>query len=173
MFVFPKIRLTRTAVAFVCVSTEPPETTARLVCGTTGTGGGSEPRLRMPTLAFVRSPNPPPVYYQFVSVAACECNNWSTECRFNEELYMKSRRGGECQNCGGNRAGPHCELCQENHYISPEKDAQGRQACLPCDCHPTGTSHSSLPPSPLSPLIFQAPPTCSVPSRGNVSVSPG
>ena len=45
-------------------------------------------------------------------VTACECNGWSTRCRFNEELYMESRRGGECIDCGGNRDGPHCEICQ-------------------------------------------------------------
>ena len=41
--------------------------------------------------------------------------------------------------CGGNRDGPHCEVCQPNHYISPIKDAYGRQPCLACDCDPTGT----------------------------------
>ena len=74
---------------------------------------------------------------------ACECNGWSTKCRFNEEQYMRTRRGGECLECGGNRAGPHCEECQPNHYISPVKDVQGRQPCLPCDCDPTGEDSSA------------------------------
>ena len=52
---------------------------------------------------------------------------------------MKTRRGGECMECGGNRDGPHCEVCQPNHYISPVKDAYGRQPCLACDCDPNGT----------------------------------
>ena len=43
---------------------------------------------------------------------ACECNGWSTKCRFNEEQYMRTRRGGECLKCEGNRDGPHCEVCK-------------------------------------------------------------
>lgn len=49
------------------------------------------------------------------------------------------KSGGKCDDCGGNRAGPHCEICKENHYISPVKDAYGRQPCEACDCDPTGS----------------------------------
>jgi len=42
--------------------------------------------------------------------------------------------------CGGNRDGPHCEICKPNHYISPVKDTLGRQPCEPCDCDPTGST---------------------------------
>ena len=72
---------------------------------------------------------------------------------------MRTRRGGECLECEGNRDGPHCEVCkvseagvfmnvgclcsalyQPNHYISPVKDAYGRQPCLDCDCDPQGST---------------------------------
>ena len=85
---------------------------------------------------------------------------------------MKTRRGGECLNCGGNRDGAHCELCQENHYISPVKDAQGRQACLPCDCHPTGTSaHCSLELSLTSHIPGSTDLQCSI--EGKCQCKPG
>ena len=30
---------------------------------------------------------------------------------------------------------------QPNHYISPVKDAYGRQPCLDCDCDPQGSTN--------------------------------
>ena len=80
------------------------------------------------------------IFYILISclLPACDCNDWSTQCRFSEELYMKTRRGGLCVDCGGNRDGQHCEKCKENHFISPTKDVYGRQPCLPCDCDPNG-----------------------------------
>jgi len=72
---------------------------------------------------------------------ACDCNGFSTRCRFNELLYTETGSGGECMECQGNRDGPHCEKCLENHYISPVKDIQGRQPCEPCECDPNGSVH--------------------------------
>jgi laminin gamma 1 len=34
---------------------------------------------------------------------ACDCNGFSTRCRFNEQLYTQTGRGGECLDCQGNR----------------------------------------------------------------------
>jgi len=74
----------------------------------------------------------------------CNCNEWSTRCHFNEELFAESggKSGGKCDDCGGNRDGPHCEICKDNYYISPVKDAYGRQPCESCDCDPTGSIQS-------------------------------
>ena len=83
---------------------------------------------------------------------------------------MDTGRGGECLECGGNRAGPHCEVCQENHFISPVKDAYDRQPCLPCDCDPRGESvrhYSQL----LNSVVSQAPLTSSAPLMASASVS--
>jgi len=70
----------------------------------------------------------------------CECNGWATRCQFNEELLARTGRGGECLECQGNRAGPQCERCKDDHFISPHKDNQGRQECLPCECDPNGST---------------------------------
>jgi hypothetical protein len=73
---------------------------------------------------------------------ACECNGWSSNCRFNEALYSATGHGGECLDCGGHRDGPNCERCKENHFESPVPDAQGRKPCEPCNCDPTGRETS-------------------------------
>lgn len=71
--------------------------------------------------------------------STCECNGWATRCQFSEELFRATGRGGRCLQCQGNRDGPQCERCKENHYLSLVKDKLGRQACEPCDCHPDGS----------------------------------
>jgi len=71
--------------------------------------------------------------------STCECNGWATRCQFSEELFRATGRGGRCLQCQGNRDGPQCERCKENHFLSPVKDNLGRQACEPCDCHPDGS----------------------------------
>jgi len=71
--------------------------------------------------------------------SSCDCNGWSTRCRFNEHLYTQTGSGGECMECQGNRAGQHCEICLPHHYISPVKDVQGRQPCEACQCDPNGS----------------------------------
>jgi len=75
---------------------------------------------------------------------ACDCNDWSTRCHFSEELYQTSggQSGGMCDDCGGNRDGPHCQFCLSDHYISPIKDSYGRQPCIACDCDPEGSLES-------------------------------
>lgn len=71
--------------------------------------------------------------------STCECNGWATRCQFSEELFRATGRGGRCLQCQGNRDGPQCERCKENHFISPITDKLGRQACDPCHCHPDGS----------------------------------
>ena len=39
------------------------------------------------------------------------------------------------------RGGAHCEICKENSFPSPIKDAQGRQECVMCDCNPDGSEN--------------------------------
>ena len=167
------------AAASACASTAPRGTTARPACPTTGTAGGSAPPPSGPTPASVRLALVLCFMFSYLlPPPACECNGWSTKCRFNEELYMRSRRGGECLECGGNRAGAHCEECQPNHYISPVKDVQGRQPCLPCDCDPTGED-SSLECITGNMKILkmltccQAPRSCSVQWTASAAASPG
>lgn len=71
---------------------------------------------------------------------ACECNQWSSRCRFNEQLYQETGRGGECMDCDGYRDGPHCERCLPNHFFSATEDERGRIPCEPCDCDATGST---------------------------------
>jgi len=122
----------------VCIPSNPEEPDSRMIClckhGTTGDDCGSclpdhwdRPWKR----ATSEKPNP---------CKPCECNGWASKCYFSEELYSQTKRGGMCIECGGNRDGPHCEVCQPNHYISPVKDAFGRQPCESCDCDPTGST---------------------------------
>merc|ERR1719422_643915 len=122
----------------VCIPSNPDEPDSRMIClckhGTTGDDCGScladhwdRPWKR----ATSEKPNP---------CKPCECNGWSAKCYFSEELYSQTKRGGRCIECGGNRDGPHCEICKPNHYISPIKDTLGRQPCEPCDCDPTGST---------------------------------
>ncbi|VDN15397.1 unnamed protein product, partial [Dibothriocephalus latus] len=42
---------------------------------------------------------------------ACECNDNSLRCEFNEEEYHRTGSGGVCVGCGNNTHGKHCELC--------------------------------------------------------------
>ena len=53
-------------------------------------------------------------------------------------IALKVKIENICFTVKYSRAGPHCEICQDNHYISPVKDAFGRQPCEQCDCDPTG-----------------------------------
>ena len=39
----------------------------------------------------------------FLIFLACDCNGFSTRCRFNEQLYIQTNSGGECLDCQGNR----------------------------------------------------------------------
>jgi hypothetical protein len=70
--------------------------------------------------------------------SACECNGWSSRCRFNEQLYQETGRGGECMGCEGYRDGQHCERCLPNHFFSLLQDERGRTPCEACDCDPVG-----------------------------------
>ena len=72
---------------------------------------------------------------------ACECNGWSGRCRYVEDLYTQTGDGGECLDCDGNRAGQHCEICKENHYLAKQPDAQGRIPCVDCMCDTTGNPY--------------------------------
>jgi len=72
--------------------------------------------------------------------SSCQCNGWASRCQFSEELFRATGRGGRCLQCQGNRDGPQCEKCKENHYLPAVKDNLGHsQACQPCDCHPDGS----------------------------------
>lgn len=73
-----------------------------------------------------------------LTFAACECNGWSSRCRFNEYYLRETGRGGECMDCDGKRSGQHCEQCLANHHFSPLPDERGRIPCEPCNCDATG-----------------------------------
>ena len=77
----------------------------------------------------------------FCIFLACECNGWTSRCRFNEYYYSLTGRGGECLECDGHRDGQHCERCKPNHFFSPNQDDQGRIPCEPCNCDSTGMSY--------------------------------
>ena len=79
--------------------------------------------------------------YVFLYFLACECNGWTSRCRFNEYYYSLTGRGGECLECDGHRDGQHCERCKPNHFFSPNQDDQGRIPCEPCNCDSTGMSY--------------------------------
>ncbi|CAH1787839.1 unnamed protein product [Owenia fusiformis] len=64
---------------------------------------------------------------------ACDCNGKSSRCYFDNRLYEATGEGGHCLDCRENTAGPHCERCKDNYYLSRE----GR--CENCACDPTGS----------------------------------
>ncbi|VEL06786.1 unnamed protein product [Protopolystoma xenopodis] len=70
---------------------------------------------------------------------ACQCNDNSQLCDFDESLYRTTGSGSRCIACGNNTVGTHCELCLEGHYMNPQRPT----TCLHCDCDPTGTVGSS------------------------------
>ena len=69
---------------------------------------------------------------------ACECNQWSSRCRFNEQMFQETGQGGECMDCEGNKAGQHCDRCKPDHYESKVEDEKGRTPCEACNCDPIG-----------------------------------
>jgi len=40
----------------------------------------------------------------------CDCNGFSEECYFDEDLYRRTGHGGHCTSCREGRGGVHCEL---------------------------------------------------------------
>jgi len=73
---------------------------------------------------------------------ACNCNGHARKCRFNMELYKLSgkKSGGVCLNCRHHTRGRHCHYCQEGYYRDANKPMSHPKACIPCDCHPIGSS---------------------------------
>lgn len=68
---------------------------------------------------------------------ACNCNQLSSRCYFDQELYDKTGRGGHCIDCAGNTQGPHCEECATNTWRRPNE-----HYCVPCNCNDTGSLSS-------------------------------
>lgn len=66
---------------------------------------------------------------------ACDCNGLSDRCYFDQKLYETTGRGGHCESCRDNTAGPHCEVCLANHY---RKMPENR--CLACGCNDIGSA---------------------------------
>ena len=76
--------------------------------------------------------------------SGCECNEWSSRCRFNEQMFQETGKGGECMDCEGNKAGQHCDRCKADHYESKVQDEKGRTPCEPCLCDEPGKLVCSL-----------------------------
>ena len=77
-------------------------------------------------------------------ISGCECNEWSSRCRFNEQMFQETGKGGECMDCEGNKAGQHCDRCKADHYESKVQDEKGRTPCEPCLCDEPGKLICSL-----------------------------
>ena len=69
--------------------------------------------------------------------AACQCNGWAARCQFSSSLYRETGNGVECLQCGGGRAGAHCERCKEDHFLQAGTETE---ACQPCHCNPAGST---------------------------------
>ena len=53
-------------------------------------------------------------------------------------MFLLTGDGGECLDCGGNRAGQHCEVCKDNHYKAAQPDNTGKFPCVDCACDNIG-----------------------------------
>lgn len=64
--------------------------------------------------------------------AACNCNNHSSVCHFDENLYIASGlvSGGVCEECGDNTEGVQCERCQLGYYPNPDVPFASPEACM-------------------------------------------
>ncbi|XP_048867721.1 laminin subunit beta-4 [Brienomyrus brachyistius] len=76
----------------------------------------------------------------------CNCSGHSERCHFDAWQYLASRglSGGVCDDCQNNRAGVHCELCRPFYYQDPRLPHDHPNACIPCDCEPTGSLDGGL-----------------------------
>eukprot|EP00058_Branchiostoma_floridae_P008083 XP_002593571.1 hypothetical protein BRAFLDRAFT_88482 [Branchiostoma floridae] len=97
-----------------------------------------------------------PLYNQFPyqpgqPCQACNCNNHSQVCVYNEtvaagNLSMSANGsfhgGGVCLSCRDNTTGTNCEQCDTLFYRNPEVSHQSSSACLPCECDLVGSSSS-------------------------------
>ena len=61
----------------------------------------------------------------------CNCNNHSSECVFDEEVYAETEytSGGMCVDCDGNTAGRQCETCAPLHYSRPDRQQTDPDVC--------------------------------------------
>lgn len=64
----------------------------------------------------------------------CNCNGYSYECFFDQDLYTRTGHGGHCLNCRDNREGVHCENCKTGFYRLGEDPR-----CRDCGCNPVGS----------------------------------
>ena len=78
------------------------------------------------------------VIFSSIPYPACNCNNRSDRCYFDNDLWLRTGNGGHCLDCSDNRDGPHCEKCKQYFYESPETSR-----CVACNCDPTGEYKSS------------------------------
>ncbi|KAI8491278.1 laminin subunit, partial [Branchiostoma belcheri] len=95
-----------------------------------------------------------PLYNQFPykpdqPCQACNCNNHSKVCVYNETVSVGNQSlaadgrfhgGGVCLSCHDNTTGINCERCDTLFYMNPEVSHQSSSACLPCGCDLTGAS---------------------------------
>ncbi|XP_051890669.1 laminin subunit beta-3-like [Pristis pectinata] len=71
----------------------------------------------------------------------CNCNNHSQKCHFDAEVYRASggTSGGVCDDCQHNTMGNNCEKCKPPFYRHPQRDITAPDACVVCDCDPSGS----------------------------------
>ncbi|PKU40260.1 laminin subunit beta-1 [Limosa lapponica baueri] len=71
----------------------------------------------------------------------CNCNGHSGRCHFDMAVYQASGgvSGGVCEDCQDNTTGQHCDQCKRFFYRDPLKVISDPQACLPCNCDPSGS----------------------------------
>ncbi|XP_066582072.1 laminin subunit beta-1 [Prorops nasuta] len=83
----------------------------------------------------------PAVGKQTNACRPCNCNNHTTSCHFDEDVYERSGRvsGGVCDDCQHNTRGQNCELCKPFYYHDVTKDISHPEACQPCNCDLDGS----------------------------------
>ncbi|XP_072133928.1 laminin subunit beta-3-like [Mobula birostris] len=71
----------------------------------------------------------------------CNCNNHSQKCHFDPAVYQASggASGGVCDDCQHNTMGKNCERCKPPYYRHPQRDISAVDACVACDCDPSGS----------------------------------
>ncbi|XP_014204068.2 laminin subunit alpha-1 [Copidosoma floridanum] len=84
----------------------------------------------------------------------CNCHGHATSCQYDPEVAEKKlsmdvrgkfRGGGVCSNCSDHTTGINCETCEAGYYRPDGVLASDPEPCVPCKCHPRGSTGFCIP----------------------------